>query len=108
MNEEIVKDETEEVFVLCLYIAGITPRSETALANLKAYCEENLAPHYTIEVVDLLEHPQLAQQEQILAVPTVIRKLPKPVRKAIGDFSNSERMLVGLGLYKKKSKATVR
>jgi len=81
-----------------LYIAGQTPKSLRALANLKQICEEHLAGKYHIEIIDLLENPQLASTDQILAVPTLIRKLPEPVRKIIGDLSNAERVLVGLDL----------
>ena len=81
-----------------LYIAGQTPKSLRALANLTQICEEYLAGKYHIEIIDLLENPQLASTDQILAIPTLIRKLPEPVRKIIGDLSNVERVLVGLDL----------
>ncbi len=87
-----------EVYKLRLYVAGQTPRWVTAFANLKKICEEYLAGQYQIEVIDLLENPQLAQGDQILAIPTLVRKLPEPVRKIIGDLSNTERVLVGLDL----------
>jgi circadian clock protein KaiB len=83
---------------LRLYVAGQTPRSLTAFANLKRICEEHLADKYRIEVVDLLENPRLAKGDQILAIPTLVRKLPEPVRKIIGDLSNTERVLVGLDI----------
>jgi circadian clock protein KaiB len=83
---------------LRLYVAGQTPKSLAAFANLKAICEEHLKGKYTIEVVDLLENPQLASGDQILAIPTLVRKLPPPIRKIIGDLSNTERVLVGLDL----------
>ena|SRR5215203_4973577 len=83
---------------LRLYIAGNTPRSMTALSNLKKYCEEHMANQYSIEVIDLLVHPQLAAGDQILAVPTLVRKIPAPVRKIIGDLSNEEKVLVGLDI----------
>ncbi len=83
---------------LRLYVAGQTPKSLLALANLKKYCEENLAGRYHIEVVDLLENPQLAEGDQIVAVPTLVRKLPPPMKRIIGDLSNKERVLVGLDL----------
>jgi circadian clock protein KaiB len=83
---------------LRLYVAGQTPKSVTALANLKKFCEEHLAGKYRIEVIDLLEHPQLARGDQILAIPTLVRRLPSPIRKIIGDLSNTERVLVGLDL----------
>jgi circadian clock protein KaiB len=89
---------TDETWNLRLYIAGQTPKSITAFANLKKICEENLAGKYKIEVVDLLENPQLAKGDQILAIPTLVRKLPPPVRKIIGDLSNTVRVLVGLDL----------
>ncbi len=83
---------------LRLYVAGQTPHSLTAFANLKTICEEHLAGQYEIEVVDLLENPTLGQGDQILAIPTLVRKLPPPVKKIIGDLSNTERVLVGLDL----------
>ncbi len=83
---------------LRLYVAGQTPKSLLALTNLKKYCEEHLAGRYTIEVIDLIEHPQLAEGDQILAVPTLVRKLPPPMKHLIGDLSNKERVLVGLDL----------
>ncbi len=87
-----------DVFLLRLYVAGQTPKSMTAFANLKNICEEHLAGRYKIEVVDLLKNPTLAQGDQILAIPTLVRKLPEPVRKIIGDLSNTERVLIGLDL----------
>lgn len=81
-----------------LYVAGQTPKSLTAFANLKQICEEHLKGRYSIEVIDLLEHPQLSRGDQILAIPTLVRKLPQPVRKIIGDLSDTERVLVGLDL----------
>ena len=83
---------------LRLYIAGNTPKSVKALSNLKRYCEEHLKDQYKIEVIDLLVQPQLAAGDQILAVPTLVRKLPQPIRKIIGDLSNTERVLVGLDI----------
>ena len=83
---------------LRLYVAGQTPRSLQAFANLKRICEEHLAGDYQIEVIDLLKNPQLAKGDQILALPTLVRKLPEPVRKIIGDLSDTERVLVGLDL----------
>src|SRR5512138_3112130 len=92
------KVRREESYVLRLYVAGQSPRCVTAFANLKKICEERLAGQYRIEVIDLLENPKLAQGDQILAIPTLVRKLPEPVRKIIGDLSNTERVLVGLNL----------
>lgn len=89
-----------EVWNLRLYVAGQTPKSIAAFANLKKICEENLKGRYKIEVIDLLENPQLARGDQILAIPTLVRKLPTPVKKIIGDLSNTLRVLVGLDLRK--------
>jgi circadian clock protein KaiB len=89
---------TATAITLRLYVAGQTPKSLVAIANLRTICEENFAGKYTIEVVDLLANPQLAQGDQILAIPTLVRKIPPPIRKVIGDLSNSERVLVGLDL----------
>jgi circadian clock protein KaiB len=83
---------------LRLYVAGQTPKSVTALANLKNICETHLAGRYRIEVIDLLEHPQLAAGDQILAVPTLVRRLPEPLKRIIGNLSDMERVLVGLDL----------
>ena len=87
-----------ETWRLRLYVAGQTPKSLQAFANLKRICEDHLEGQYRIEVIDLLETPQLAKDDQILAIPTLVRKLPEPVRKIIGDLSNTERVLVGLNL----------
>jgi len=87
-----------EVWELRLYVAGQTPKSVTAFTNLKKICEEHLAGRYRIEVIDLLEHPQLAAGDQIVAIPTLVRKLPEPLRKIVGDLRNTERALVGLNL----------
>jgi circadian clock protein KaiB len=83
---------------LRLYVAGQTPKCVAAFANLKRICEEYLTGQYDIEIVDLLQTPALAQGDQILAIPTLVRKLPEPVRKIIGDLSNTERVLVGLDI----------
>jgi circadian clock protein KaiB len=83
---------------LRLYVAGQTPKSLAALANLQKICNTHLKVNYTIEVIDLIENPQLARGDQILAVPTLVRNLPKPMKKIIGDLSNTERVLVGLDL----------
>lgn len=89
---------SEKEWELRLYVAGQTPKSVAAFANLKKICEEHLAGKYHIEVIDLLKEPQLASGDQILAIPTLVRKLPEPIRKIIGDLSNTERVLVGLNL----------
>lgn len=83
---------------LRLYVAGQTPKSVTALENLTRYCEEHLQGKYKIEVIDLMKDPQLAEGDQILAIPTLVRKVPQPIRKIIGDLSDSERVLVGLDI----------
>jgi circadian clock protein KaiB len=88
-------------YVLKLYVAGQSPKSVKAIANLKKICEENLHERYELEVIDLYQQPQLAQGEQIIAVPTLIKKLPPPLRRIIGDMSNTERVLVGLDVRKK-------
>jgi len=90
--------EKDKKWELRLYVAGKTERSVTALTNLKKYCEEHLKGEYKIEVIDLLEKPQLAEGDQILAVPTLVRKVPEPIRKIIGDLSNEEKVLVGLNI----------
>jgi circadian clock protein KaiB len=91
-------DGPEDVWILRLYVAGQTVRALTAFENLKKICEEHVSCKYRIEVIDLLKNPQLAKGDQILAVPTLVRKLPVPVRKIIGDLSNTERVLVGLDI----------
>ena len=85
-------------YELRLYVAGNTPKSVLALNNLKKSCEEHLKRPYKIEVIDLLLHPQLAEGDQILAIPTLVRKVPIPIRKIIGDLSNEEKVLVGLNI----------
>lgn len=99
MKNGTPKEETGlDFWELRLYVAGQTPKSLTAFANLKKICEEHLSGKYRIEVIDLLKNPLLAKGDQILAIPTLVRKLPEPVRKIIGDLSNTERVLVGLDL----------
>lgn len=100
-GSEPVESNTEydqEIYILRLYVAGQTKKSLTAFANLKKICEEYLGGRYKIEVIDLLENPKLARGDQILAVPTLVRQLPQPIKKIIGDLSNTERVLVGLDL----------
>ena len=87
-----------ERFQLRLYVAGHTPRSVAALTNLRRICQEHLAERYTIEIIDLLESPERARTDQIVAIPTLVRMLPPPIRKIIGDLSNTERVLVGIDL----------
>jgi circadian clock protein KaiB len=99
-SEKAVKSakvkSTKKTYELRLYVAGQTPKSLAAFANLKKICEEHLSGQYHIEVIDLLKQPQLASGDQILAIPTLVRKLPSPIKKIIGDLSNTERVLVGL------------
>src|SRR5262245_43092335 len=97
------RDADPELWDLRLYIAGKTAKSVAALENLKRLCEEHLPGQYRIEVVDLLVHPQLAKGDEIVAIPTLVRKLPEPIRKVIGDLSNTERALVGLQLRPARS-----
>ena len=101
-DKRIKKEKTVETdndkWVLRLYVAGQTPKALTAFTNLKKICEDQLKGKYSIEVIDLLVNPQLGNEDQILALPTLVRKLPVPVRKIIGDLSNTERVLVGLDL----------
>jgi circadian clock protein KaiB len=97
-SERAARPSSPEKWELKLYVAGQTAKSLLAFANLKRICEENLKGQYDIDVIDLLKHPQLAEGDQILALPTLVRRLPEPVRKIIGDLSNGERVLVGLDL----------
>jgi circadian clock protein KaiB len=90
--------KTGEFFDLRLYVAGQTPKSLTALSNLKKICEEHLKGQYRVEIIDLIKNPQLAQGDQILAIPTLVRKLPEPIKKIIGDLSNTEKVIVGLDI----------
>ena len=91
-------DATAEIWNLRLYVAGQTQKSITAFANLKKICEEHLTGKYRIEVIDLLKDPRLAKGDQIIAIPTLVRKLPAPLKKIIGDLANTERVLVGLDI----------
>jgi circadian clock protein KaiB len=112
MQTEKVSDSTHQFeqslirlpeihYVLRLYVTGTTPQSLRAIMNVKKFCEEYLKGRYELEVIDLYQQPQLAQGEQIIAAPTLIKKLPLPLRRIIGDMSKSERVLVGLDLQKK-------
>jgi circadian clock protein KaiB len=97
-NGQHVATEKPKQWQLRLYVAGQTPKSLTAFDNLKRLCEEHLAGEFEIEVIDLIENPRLAIDDQIIAIPTLVRKLPEPIRKIIGDLSDTERTLVGLQL----------
>ena len=97
-KQDVKPRGSKKTWQLRLYVAGQTPKSLAAFANLKKICEEHMAGQYEIEVIDLLKEPQLASGDQILAIPTLVRKLPSPIRKIIGDLSNTERVLVGLNL----------
>lgn len=90
--------DSDEQWDLCLYVTDRSPKCLRAIDNLRRACEEHLAGRYDIEVVDLLENPRLAADDQILAVPTVVRRLPAPIRKVVGDLSDSNRLLIGLQL----------
>src|SRR5215212_5557137 len=87
-------------FILKLYVTGATPRAETAIANLKRICEQELGGQYQLEIIDVLEHPDLAENDKILATPTLIKQLPPPLRKVIGDLSDKEKVLLGLELQR--------
>ena len=100
--EAAAKSARSQKYVLRLYVAGMTPRSEEAIRTVTAICEENLAGRYDLEVIDLYQHPTLAKGEQIIAAPTLIKKLPVPLRKFIGSMADKERILVGLDLRPKE------
>lgn len=91
-------ESDNEKWELRLYVAGQTPKSIRAFGNLKRFCEEHVAGKYTIEIIDLLKNPTLARGDQIIAIPTLVRKVPQPIRKIIGDLSNTERVIVGLDI----------
>jgi len=96
--DSITPPGSGDTWELRLYVAGQTAKSVAALANLRRYCEQHVPGRYQLEVIDLLQNPQLAEGDQILAIPTVVRKVPEPIRKVIGDLSNEERVIVGLDL----------
>ena len=95
-------EENSEVWNLRLYVAGQTPKSIEAFANLKMICETHLKDKFTIEVIDLVENPELARNDNILAIPTLVRKLPEPVKKIIGTLANEEKVLVGLEIQSRR------
>ena len=100
-----VSDMASEMFDLRLYVAGQTPKAVRAFANLRRICDEHLAGRYRIEVIDLVDNPALGRGDQILALPTLVRRLPTPIKKIIGDLSNTERVLVGLDLRPRRTSA---
>jgi circadian clock protein KaiB len=101
-----VPDPEGGIWTLRLYVAGSTPKSVTALINLKRLCEQQLAGRYKLEIVDLLLHPERAKADQIVAIPTLVRQLPPPLKRIIGDLSNRERVIVGLELLQTRRRAT--
>jgi circadian clock protein KaiB len=90
----------KEKYKLCLYVAGQTQKSRTAIANLQEYCKAHLEDNYTIEIIDLREHPHLAEREQIIVIPTLIKKLPDPIRIMVGDLSDQGKFLLGMNLVR--------
>ncbi len=102
-NDDTV-DEKSIKYVLRLFITGTTPRSEEAIRNIKKICEQELKGRYELEIIDIYQQPELAKKEQILAAPTLIRKLPLPLRKLVGDMSDKERVIIGLELIHEKKK----
>jgi circadian clock protein KaiB len=99
--EESSGNSRHDIYILRLYITGMTPNSKRAVENVKQICEEHLPGRYELEVIDIYQQPTLAQQEQIVAAPTLIKKLPGPLRRLIGDMSNTEKVLIGLDLKSK-------
>lgn len=102
ISEQPLKEMVQEKYVLRLYVTGLTPRSQRAIKNIKKICEEHLKGRYDLEVIDIYKHPALAQGEQIVAAPTLIKKLPLPLRSFIGDLSNTEKILFGMDLRHEK------
>ncbi|AMJ66610.1 circadian clock KaiB family protein [Hymenobacter sp. PAMC 26628] len=102
-REDLAPPADNKKWELRLYVAGQTAKSAAALANLRRYCAEYMEGSYSLEVIDLLLHPQLAEGDQILAIPTLVRKVPAPLRRIIGDLSNEERVLVGLDIRPRDS-----
>ena len=92
----------KEKYVLCLYVTGTTPRSTRSILNLRTFCEQRLRGRYKLEVIDIYQQPELARQEQIIAAPTLIKKLPQPLRRLVGDLSDEERVLVGLNVRREE------
>jgi circadian clock protein KaiB len=103
--DQLLQQKAKEKYVLRLYVSGLTPRSQMAIKNIKKICDEHLEGRYDLEVIDVYQNPVLAKGEQIIAAPTLIKKLPLPLRRFIGDLSDSERILLGLDLRSKKERA---
>ena len=101
----LARPEQNEQYVLRLYVTGMTPRSTEAIASIKAICEEHLQGRYDLEVIDIYQHPELARAEQIIAVPTLVKKLPAPLRRLIGNLSEEKRVLAGLDLRRKMNES---
>lgn len=99
--ERLASQADANQYVLKLYVTGMTPRSQHAIENIKAICEEHLAGRYTLEIIDIYQHPTLAEGEQIIAVPTLIKQLPEPLSRIVGDLSNTDKVLLGLDLREK-------
>ncbi len=99
---ELALERTDARYILRLYITGMTPRSQKAIENIKEICETHLAGRYDLEVIDVYQQPERAQEAQVVAAPTLIKQLPLPLRKLIGDMSDKDRVLIGLGIQKRK------
>jgi len=99
--EQLISQGDTSQYVLKLYVTGMTPRSQHAIENIQAICEEHLRGRYSLEIVDIYQHPTLAEGEQIIAAPTLIKHLPEPLRRIVGDLSNTEKVLLGLDLREK-------
>jgi len=102
--EKATQESHTEKYVLRLYVTGMTPKSINAIENIRKICEENLQGRYDLEIIDIYQHPEYAKKEQLLAAPTLIKKLPLPLRRFIGDMSDKEKIIVGLDLVPKKDK----
>jgi circadian clock protein KaiB len=96
--EQLLRQDDTSLYVLKLYVTGMTPRSQRAIENIRVICEEHLKGRYTLEIVDIYQHPTLAEGEQIIAAPTLIKRLPEPLRRIVGDLSDTDRVLLGLDL----------
>ena len=100
--EQVIQESEKKKYVLRLYVTGLTPRSMRAISNIKKICEENLKGRYELEVIDIYQQPEYAKKEQIVVAPTLVKKLPLPLRRVIGDLSDKERVLIGLDLRGKE------